>query len=85
VPVAVSENKALRRWVVEIANRHECECAVCDVIKKPNTQGGGFFSIQMTGAHFQSQRRVQFYAGKAGDHDSPVRLGKLAVILRISS
>ena len=52
-PVAVLDDKTLRRRVVEIANRYECECAVCDVIKKPNTQGGRVSSAQMARTCFQ--------------------------------
>lgn len=74
--VAVLDDKTLRRRIVEIVNRYECECAVCDIIKKPNTQGGHVSSGQMAGARFQRQRRVKLDAGKAGDDDSPVRFAK---------
>ena len=61
---------------MEIANRYECESAVGDVIEKPNTQGGGSFAVQMTGARFQRQCGVQLNASKAGNDDSPVRPAK---------
>src|ERR1039458_3656061 len=76
LPVAVSDDKTLRRRIVEIANRDERDCAACGVIEKSNTQGGGSFSVQMTRARFQRQGGMQLNASKAGDDDPPVRSPK---------
>jgi hypothetical protein len=38
LPVAVSDNKTLRRRVVGFADRDERDCAACDVIQESNTQ-----------------------------------------------
>ena len=32
LPIAVSDDQTLRRRIVEFANRHERDCAACDVI-----------------------------------------------------
>jgi hypothetical protein len=61
---------------VKVANRDERDCAACDVIKKSNTQGGGSFAVEMTGARFQRQCGMQLNASKPGDDDSPVRPAK---------
>src|ERR1035441_3380440 len=76
LPVAVSDDQTLRRRIVEFVNRHERDCAACDVIKKSNAQGGGSFAVEMTGARFQRQCGVQLNASKAGNDDSPVRPAK---------
>src|ERR1035437_706001 len=76
LPVAVSDDQTLRRRIVEFANRHERDCAACDVIKKSNTQCRGSFTVQMTSARFQRQCGVQLNASKAGNDDSPVRPAK---------
>src|ERR1035437_6474667 len=56
LPVTVSDDKTLRRRIVEFVNRHERDCAACDVIKKSNAQCGGSFGVEMTGARFQIGR-----------------------------
>ncbi len=37
LPVAVSDDKTLRRRIVEFAKRYERDCAACHVIEKSNT------------------------------------------------
>ena len=76
LPVAVSDNKTLRRRIVKLANRDERDCAACDVIKKSDAQGGGPFAVEMTSARFQRQCGMQLNASKPGDDDSPVRPAK---------